>query len=815
MKHVIIGGVAGGATAAARIRRADEKAEIILLEKGKHISYANCGLPYYLGGIIADRDRLFVQTPESFGLQFKVDVRVENEAIAIDTANKEVRIRRRDGSEYVETYDKLLLSPGSDPVRPPLEGIDTEGIFTLRNVEDTGAIKAFMESRPIRRTVIVGGGFIGLEMAENLHATGAKVSIIEMAPQVMAPVDFSIASFVHGHLQDKGVDLHLGKGVKKFEKTAGGIRIYFGEDETLDADLVLLSIGVRPNTQLARDAGIALGERGIQVDKFLQTSAPDVYAVGDAIEYPHPLTGQPWLNFLAGPANRQARIVADNMVFGNRTEYEGSIGTSIAKVFDLTVGATGLAAKRLKQLNIPYRTVTTVSAAHASYYPKAFPLTLKIVFDPETGKLYGGQCVGLDGVDKRIDQLAIFIKRGGTVQDLCSLEQAYAPPFSSAKDPLAIAGYTASNVVNGSMPVVTWRELREKRKEDIFLLDVRTPEEYALGSIEGSVNIPLDELREHLDELPRNKEIVIYCSIGLRGYVGLRILKGHGFEQVYNLTGGLKLWESATASPSDPAAPARVVSMPFASRPASALNAGVIRVDACGLQCPGPILKLKQAIDKAEVGDRVEVISSDPGFLRDAPAWSESTGHHLLSCTSENGEIKAVFEKAGAGVPVSDRAVQGSKNKTFIMFSDDLDRAIATFVLANGAAATGHKVSIFFTFWGLNVIKKVKKPAVKKDFFGKMFGCMLPSSSKKLRLSRMSMLGAGDKMMRFLMKKKNINSLEELRDQALGGGVEFIACQMSMDMMGIAKEELLDGVEIGGVATYMNRAENAVVNLFI
>ncbi|NLO00106.1 MAG: FAD-dependent oxidoreductase [Bacteroidales bacterium] len=815
MKHVIIGGVAGGATAAARIRRADEKAEIILLEKGKHISYANCGLPYYLGGIIADRDRLFVQTPESFGLQFKVDVRVENEAIAIDTANKEVRIRRRDGSEYVETYDKLLLSPGSDPVRPPLEGIDTEGIFTLRNVEDTDAIKAFMESRPIRRTVIVGGGFIGLEMAENLHATGAKVSIIEMAPQVMAPVDFSIASFVHGHLQDKGVDLHLGKGVKKFEKTAGGIRIYFGEDETLDADLVLLSIGVRPNTQLARDAGIALGERGIQVDKFLQTSAPEVYAVGDAIEYPHPLTGQPWLNFLAGPANRQARIVADNMVFGNRTEYEGSIGTSIAKVFDLIVGATGLAAKRLKQLNIPYRTVTTVSAAHASYYPKAFPLTLKIVFDPETGKLYGGQCVGLDGVDKRIDQLAIFIKRGGTVQDLCSLEQAYAPPFSSAKDPLAIAGYAASNVVNGSMPVVTWRELREKCKEDVFLLDVRTPEEYALGSIEGSVNIPLDELREHLDELPRDKEIVIYCSIGLRGYVGLRILKGHGFEQVYNLTGGLKLWESATASPSDPAAPARVVSMPFASRPASALNAGVIRVDACGLQCPGPILKLKQAIDKAEVGDRVEVISSDPGFLRDAPAWSASTGHPLLSCTSENGEIKAVFEKAGAGVPVSDRAVQGSKNKTFIMFSDDLDRAIATFVLANGAAATGHKVSIFFTFWGLNVIKKVKKPAVKKDFFGKMFGCMLPSSSKKLRLSRMSMLGAGDKMMRFLMKKKNINSLEELRDQALAGGVEFIACQMSMDMMGIAKEELLDGVEIGGVATYMNRAENAVVNLFI
>jgi NADPH-dependent 2,4-dienoyl-CoA reductase/sulfur reductase-like enzyme len=387
MKHVIIGGVAGGATAAARIRRADEMAEIIMLEKGKYISYANCGLPYYIGGTIQDRDKLFVQTPQSFGRRFNIDVRVENEVTAIDTTKKTVSVRRGDGSEYVESYDRLLLSPGSSPVRPPLPGIDLDGIFTLRNVDDTDHIKQYLSAHPVGEAVVVGGGFIGLEMAENLHQAGAHVSIVEMADQVMAPVDFSIASHVHRHLMDKGVALYLGHSVERFERVDGRLRVFFGSGETLDADLVLMSVGVRPETRLAVEAGIEIGERGIKVNSYLETSAQDVYAVGDAIEFAHPITGQPWLNLLANPANRQGRIVADNMVFGNQSEYEGAIGTSIAKVFDITVGATGLPAKRLRQLGMDYRSSTTVSSSHAGYYPGAVQLTLKLTFEPVSGRI--------------------------------------------------------------------------------------------------------------------------------------------------------------------------------------------------------------------------------------------------------------------------------------------------------------------------------------------------------------------------------------------------------------------------------------------
>lgn len=459
MRHIIIGGVAGGATAAARIRRADEKAEIILVEKGPHISYANCGLPYYIGGTIADKNKLFVQTPESFGRRFNVDVRVNTEAISIDTKAKTVTLRRPDGSVIDEHYDRLLLSPGSSPVRPPFPGIDTEGIFTLRNVEDTFRIKDYLTQHSVKSAVVVGGGFIGLEMAENLSHAGARVSIVEMAPQVMAPVDFSIASHVHRELLSQGVSLHLNTAVERFEKDNGRIRVFFKSGKSIVTDLVLLSIGVSPNTSLAKSAGIELGARGIKVDKYLETSAKGVYAVGDAIEYPHPEYGEPWLNYLAGPANRQGRIVADNMVFGNTTEYEGAIGTSIAKVFDVVVGSTGLPAKRLKQLGIKYQSSTTTSMSHAEYYPGAFFITTKLTFNPEDGTLYGAQCVGHEGVDKRIDQLAIIIKHKGTIYDLIRLEQAYAPPFSSAKDPIAIAGYTAANIISGKMPVIYWRDI--------------------------------------------------------------------------------------------------------------------------------------------------------------------------------------------------------------------------------------------------------------------------------------------------------------------------------------------------------------------
>ena len=813
MKHIIIGGVAGGATAAARIRRADEEAEIVLLEKGKYISYANCGLPYYIGGAIAEREKLFLQTPASFGGRFNIDVRIENEAVGIDTAAKSVEVRRADGSTYTESYDKLLLSPGASPVRPPLKGIDSEGIFTLRNVDDTDRIKNYITTRTVASAVVVGAGFIGLEMAENLHRAGAGVSIVEMGNQVMAPVDFSIASHVHQHLLQKGVHLYLEQSVERFEKRDDKIEVFFTSGKSIATDLVILSIGIRPETALAKAAGLRIGETGgIWVDDYLQTSAADVYAVGDAIEFPHPLTGKPWLNYLANPANRQGRIVADNMVFGNTTRYEGAIGTSIAKVFDMTVASTGLAAKRLKQFGIPYASSTTHPASHAGYYPDALPLTLKLTFDPASGKLYGGQCVGYDGADKRIDQIALLIKQGGTVYDLIKVEHAYAPPFSSAKDPIAIAGYVAGNIISGAMPVATWRQMAEADRCDTLFLDVRTREEHAFGAIPGSVNIPLDELRGRIGELPRDKEIYIYCAVGLRGYLALKILTGHGFTRVKNLSGGYKTYATATAPIENKTATIRTNGKTDTQHTGERIK--TLKIDACGLQCPGPVMKIKQAIDSIGEGERIEMVATDAGFSRDAQAWCNTTGNILISNSEEKGKYTVVIEK---GSPQACRTATScdGKAKTLIMFSDDLDKALATFVLANGAAATGQKVSIFFTFWGLNVIKKVAKPKVKKDIFGRMFGMMLPSSSLKLHLSKMSMLGIGDRMMRHIMKRKGIDSLESLRQQAIDSGVEFIACQMSMDVMGVKREELLDEATVGGVATYMERAEGANVNLFV
>ena len=818
MKYVIIGGVAGGATAAARLRRVDEQAEIILLEKGKYISYANCGLPYYIGGVIAEREKLLVQTPASFGQRFRIDVRVENEVVAIDPEKKTLTIRKADGKEYEETYDKLLLSPGANPVKPPLEGIDSEGIFTLRNVEDTDQIKAYITDKQVKRAVVVGAGFIGLEMAENLHHAGVAVSVVEMGNQVMAPIDFSMAAHIHQHLIQKGVSLYLEEGVTHFRRTEQGITVFLKSGKTIPADMVLLSIGVRPATALAQQAGLKLGEMGgIWVDEHLETSVKDIYAVGDAIEYPHPLTGKPWLNYLANPANRQGRIVADNMALGNTTSYEGAIGTSIAKVFDMTVASTGLAAKRLKQWGMEYQSSVTHSASHAGYYPDALPLTLKLTFHPKTGKLYGAQCVGYEGVDKRIDQIAGLIKHGGTVYDLMETEHAYAPPFSSAKDPIAIAGYVASNIISGAMPVISWRELAEK-KDEIMLIDARTPEEFSFGTIPGAVNIPLDGMRDHLSEIPVDKPVVLFCAVGLRGYLAQRILIGRGYRNTFNLIGGYKTYSTAVAPVPAPTAPSPA--QPAASAPSQSAQGGSakepLRVNACGLQCPGPIMQVKKAMDSIAPGERVEIVATDAGFARDASAWCATTGNKLIEKKEEKGRYTVLLEKGDeARACPSSLPAAGGRGKTLILFSDDLDKALATFVLANGAAATGQKVSIFFTFWGLNVLKKMQKPRTEKDIFGKMFGMMLPSNSLKLKLSKMNMMGMGSRMMRFLMKRKGIDSLESLRSQALAQGVEFIACQMSMDMMGIRREELLDEVTIGGVATYMERADKANVNLFI
>lgn len=813
MKHIIIGGVAGGATAAARIRRIAEHDEIILFEKGEHISYANCGLPYYIGGTIEDRDKLLVQTPEAFRQRFAIDVRTNSEVTAIYPDRKTVEVRTSDGRTYEESYDQLLLSPGAVPFRPDLPGIDLPGIFTLRNVADTDAIKQYMATHNVRRAIVIGGGFIGLEMAENLHETGAHVSVVEMSDQVMAPIDYSMALMVHQHLIQKGVDLFLKTAVTGFESRNGSIEISFASGEKAMADIVILSIGVRPANALALKAGLATGQRGgITVNEYLRTSDANIYAVGDAIEFPHPIDEKPWMNYLAGPANRQARIVADNMVFGDKEKYEGAIGTSVAKVFDLTVAATGMAAKRLKHDGVPYLTATIHPNSHAGYYPGATPMTIKVIFSPDSGRLLGAQIVGYEGVDKRIDLFAQVIKNNGTISDLTRTEHAYAPPYSSAKDPVALAGYVAQNILTDRMTPIYWRELRNMDKKTITLIDVRTPDEFATGAIEGAVNIPLDDMRAQLDHIPADKPVVLYCGVGLRGYLASNILRQRGFSNVRNLIGGIKTYRDATVSlPDSSPNPTDAHTLPTATAPT---KTSVIRINACGLSCPGPIMKLKQAVENSAVGERILIEATDPGFARDAQAWCESTGNNFISHETAKGISTITVEKGNSGMVARQTSDKG-KGKSFILFSDDLDKALATFVLANGAAATGEKTTIFFTFWGLNAIKKDQKPKTKKDIFGRMFDMMLPSGSRKLKLSKMNMFGIGSTMMRHIMKRKNIESLETLRDMAVANGVEFIACQMSMDVMGISKEELIDNVTIGGVATYMNRAEASNVNLFI
>ena len=818
--------MAGGATAAARIRRLTEDAEIVLFEKGEYISYANCGLPYYIGGVIEDRNRLFVQTPEAFGKRFNIDVRTKSEVTAINTAAKQVTIRTADGKEYTENYDKLLLSPGASPVVPPLKGIESEGIFTLRNVSDTDRIKAYMNEHKVKRAVIVGGGFIGLEMAENLKHAGAQVAVVEMANQVMAPIDYSMAALVHEHLLQQDVKLYLEQAVESFSREKEELTVHFKSGINLKADMVLLSIGVRAETRLAQAAGLKLGDmRGIWVDEYLQTSNENIYAVGDAIEFPHPITGKPWLNFLAGPANRQARIVADNMVLGNRVKYEGAIGTAIAKVFDMTVASTGLPAKRLKQMDIPYLSATIHNGAHAGYYPGSLQMGIKITFSPTDGKLYGAQVVGYDGVDKRIDQYAMAIKNGAKVEDLTRIEHAYAPPFSAAKDPIAISGYVAGNILSGKMKPVYWREVANADIAEVTLIDVRTADEYALGSIKGAINIPLDDIRERLADIPNNKPIWVFCGVGLRGYLASNILRGNGYNDVYNLIGGIKTFKTATTKIDIPKGfenedenqqnIASENEETCTDNSSCSANKTIIKVDACGIQCPGPIMKMKQAMDGLKTGELLEVRATDAAFPHDAEAWCRTTGNRFIGKRSEAGIHIAMIEKATPCAIEANKLQTNNLGKTLILFSDDLDKTLATFVLANGAAATGKKVSIFFTFWGLNAIKKSHKPKVKKDIFGRMFGWMLPSDSSKLALSKMNMMGMGAKMMRYLMKKKGVDSLESLRQQAIDNGVEFIACQMSMDVMGIKREELLDNVTIGGVASYMERADNANVNLFI
>ncbi|HHT80122.1 MAG TPA: FAD-dependent oxidoreductase [Spirochaetales bacterium] len=831
-RYLIVGGVAGGAGTAARLRRRDEKAEIIMFERGEYISYANCGLPYYAGNVITERSRLFVMTPDRFLETLDVEARVLSEVLSVNRKDKSIHIRNlKDNSEYDERYDTLILSPGASPIKPPIPGIDHPSIMSLRSVADIDTIKAKIDNPATKRAVVVGGGFIGLEMAENLKERGLEVSVVEALEQVMNIIDYDLAAEVQQHLRAKGVNLYLRDGVKAFGKHDALVSVELSSGTIIDADLVILSIGVRPDTGFLKDSGIELAENGaIKIDEFFTTNDKHIRAVGDAIEFDSPLTALPCTIPLAGPANKQARLCADNIVDGDTRPYKGTIATSIAKVFEMTVASTGLTEKALKKANLPYKEAVTHAASHAGYYPNASQLTIKVLYHPETGKLWGAQAVGYDGIDKRIDVISAFIGKEGTIADLAEFEQAYAPPFSSAKDPTNMVGFIAENVLNGYSNTITWEEVEGLRSEGAFILDVRTREEFELGSIEGSYLIPNTELRHRLDEVPMDRKIVVYCAMGLRGYLAERILRQNGHAEVYNITGGLKTYEVALRErkllENKELQSVRIqknvnVLNEDGSFRKSAVNK-IFKIDACGLQCPGPIIRLKKEIDNLEYGDRIVIKASDPGFGVDVQSWCDLTGNELVSLNTSAGIIEAIISKADpsiCSVPDSfgnkPAICDPDNGATMIVFSNDLDKALATFVLANGAAATGKEVTLFFTFWGLSVLRKKHPGKVKKDFMGKMFAAMLPKGMDSLALSSMNMGGMGAKMMKGRMKKKNVDQVQAMYEDAKKAGVRMIACQMSMDIMGITREELLDGVEIGGVATYMGAASKSKVNLFI
>lgn len=815
MKTIIIGGVAGGATTLARLRRIDESAEIILFEKGEYVSYANCGLPYYIGETIKNRDVLFVQTVEGLNKRFSADIRTFSEVIAIDKSNKTVKVKElQTGKIYDESYDKLVISTGAEPIRPPIKGIDNERIFSLRNVPDMDNIKNYINQNHVKRAVVIGGGFIGLEMVENLHDLGIDVCIVERNKQVMTPIDEAMAAIVHQHLKSKGVGLLLGENVIGFEQKQNTIEVQLENNKPIETDLVILSIGVKPDIKLAKEAELEIGSLGgIKVNEYMQTSDSSIYALGDAVEVFNPVLNKQALIPLAGPANKQGRIVADNIVDGNKHKYNGTIGTSIAKVFDLTVGAAGVSSKILDREKIAYIDSYSHGSSHAGYYPNALPLSIKISFDPQNGRLLGAQVVGFDGVDKRIDLLAQVIKNNGSIFDLQEIEHAYAPPYSSAKDPVNIAGFIADNILKEKVTIIQWNQIATLDNNNSIIIDTRTKEEHEMGGIPNAINIPVDELRSRLNELPRDKQIVVYCAVGLRGYLASRILRQNGYKNVFNLSGGYKTYAVATSKQNTDEAYTNTNQKE--EKKMETNNKDRIVIDACGLQCPGPIMQLKKNYDQISEGDQIEIKVTDQAFGEDLKGWCNMMGANLVEINNKQGVISAIVEKTKPESCVVKSMRSTPDNKTMVVFSDDLDKALASFVIANGAAASGKKVSLFFTFWGLNVIKKVDKPNVKKDFIGRMFGMMMPSNSKQLTLSKMNMGGMGSKMMRYVMKDKKIESLESLIQQAIDNGVEMIACSMSMDVMGVKREELLDNVTIGGVAAYLDRAENANVNLFI
>ena len=831
-KILIIGGVAGGASAAARLRRLDETSEIIMFERGPYISYANCGLPYHIGNVIKERSSLLLQTPEAMSSKYNVDVRVESEVVSINKENKTVDVKKlKTGEIYTESYDTLVISTGSSPLKPPIEGINSPGIFTLWTVPDTDEIKRFINEKKPKDAVVIGGGFIGLEVAENLHHAGINVTVAEAMDQVMAPIDYEMAQLVQENMESNNVDLILGDGVSKFNNENDKVIITLASGRTLAADMVILSIGVRPNGQLAKDSGLEINQRGgIVVDKYLKTSDPNIYAIGDVIEVEEYINKGKAMIALAGPANKQGRICANN-IYGAQEEYKGTQGTSVAKVFDLTVASTGANEKTLVRMGMTegkdYYTATISQKSHAGYYPESSEMILKLVFSTDGNKIYGAQIVGEDGADKRIDTIATTIRLDGSIYDLKELELAYAPPYSSAKDPVNMLGFVAENIIQNKVKFGKWNDIDPSKQSKYTLLDIREEAEHMVFDIPGTVNIPQGQLRSRIKELNIDDNIIILCSIGVRSYNAARVLMENGFKNVMVYPAGTNFYKSVyykyfndNEIEINKAVGGATDIQENLSEDAKDEIKTTIQVDCSGLQCPGPIMKVYETIKSINDGDIIQVSATDSGFAKDVEAWSRRTGNTLLKVEKE-GKNNIVYLQKGISNSKAPTASQNTAvpvandGKTLIVFSGDMDKVLASFVIANGAAAMGRHVTMFFTFWGLNVLRKTEPQNIKKPFIDAMFGKMMPQGVSKLKLSKMNMGGMGTAMMRKVMKDKNIDSLEDLIKKAMANGVKMIACTMSMDVMGITKEELIDGVEFAGVGTYLGDAEESNVNLFI
>ena len=807
-KVLIVGGVAGGASTATRLRRLDENLEIIIFEKGEYVSFANCGLPYHIGEIIENRESLLVQTPESLKARFNLDVRVKSEVIEVNGEDKKVKVKTKNGEEYEENFDFLVLSPGAKPLFPSIKGIESNKIFTLRNINDMDKIKAKIKNSNIKKATVVGGGYVGVETAENLKHLGIDTTLIEAAPHILGSFDSEISNILEFELINNGLKLMTSEKVVEFQEAENEIIIKLESGKTVTTDIVILSIGVSPDTKFLQNSGINLGEKGhILVNENLETNLKGVYALGDSILVKNYLTNQDVAIPLAGPANRQGRIVAGNIV-GRNEKYKGSLGTAIVKIFELTAASTGLNERTLKQLNIPYEKIYLHPNNHAAYYPGASPISIKALYNKENKQILGAQALGISGVDKFIDVIATSIKFKATIDDLSELELAYAPPFLSAKSPANMLGFIGQNIEDGLLEQVFMEDLKNYNEKENIILDVREELELIGGKFNNSINIPLSELRKRYNELPKDKEIWTYCAIGLRGYIASRFLSQKGYK-VKNLAGGIKSREKVILKANE--------EENVNKESNSNIGKEEDYLDLSGLSCPGPLVKIKEKIDKLQENEELKVKVSDPGFYNDIQAWSKITKNTLLSLDKKDGLTYATLQKGKTSKVIEknheNMIIEDKSNMTMVVFSGDLDKAIAAFIIANGALTMGKKVTMFFTFWGLSILKK--KNLSKKNFIEKMFAMMLPKNSKDLPVSKMNFFGIGAKMIRSVMKKKNIMSLEELIKKAIDSGVNITACTMSMDVMGINKEELIDGINYGGVGQYLGEAEKSNNNLFI